>query len=253
MKMGANKISFIQKGAIEMVDGQGTHSFPFHTHESFMIGVILEGKADFRIGTQAKLLEKDMVYTVPSNVGISITPHTPIHYITLCIKGTLRQSFNAFKENFYDEEMGKGLVKCIHQWRNEEIEEREFIQSLIKCLGDAMPIEVEGMREDSHFVEQVAEYIRNHIEEPLKLDDLVEVAHVSKYYLVRAFTKKMGIGPIQYAQMCKLRFLRAHMMQCSEAELAYRLNFSSQGHMCTTFKKYMGITPKRYIKSVKEQ
>lgn len=250
--MNTNEISFIQRGDIEIIEGRGPHKFPFHTHESFMIGIILEGKADFRIGNQTKTLGKDEVYIVPSHVGISITPKSDIHYITVCIKGVYRYVLNGLYDVFYYIDIGVGLKSKIVAFINEEITEELFIQSIKDLVGPTIGLKNESVKR-TKWIEQIKMYIEMHLQEPIRLDDLAKMAYVSKYHLVREFKKEMGVGPIQYVQLCKLRFLRQNIIKYSEIELAYKLHFSSQGHMCTNFKRYMGITPKYYLACLKEQ
>ncbi len=38
--MKKNQASFYQRGFVEIVNGKEIHEFPYHTQESFLIGVI---------------------------------------------------------------------------------------------------------------------------------------------------------------------------------------------------------------------
>jgi len=71
-----NIITFYEKGAVEILHGKSTHSFPIHSHESFCIGVIKKGKVLFNINNSKKLLKENMVFIVPSNTGISINAYS---------------------------------------------------------------------------------------------------------------------------------------------------------------------------------
>lgn len=55
--MSKNKVSFFQRGSVEIVNGEGIHRFPYHTHESFLMGVIKSGEVRVIIKNMGKLLE----------------------------------------------------------------------------------------------------------------------------------------------------------------------------------------------------
>ncbi len=50
--MVKNKICFLQCGNVEIVEGSGKPYFPYHTHNSFIIGVILKGNTLFSINNR---------------------------------------------------------------------------------------------------------------------------------------------------------------------------------------------------------
>lgn len=249
--MKSNQVTFIQKGNIEIVEGRGTHQFPFHTHQSFMIGIILEGTADFKIGNEERTLKQNGMYLVPSNVGISIRPRTKIHYITVCIRGKGQHLLDGSYETYYVENRGMDFRENVKAFLNEQLDAQQFIECLQRQLGRARS--TEKNQDYYEWLSDVIDYIHTHIEEKLCLDDLAAMVYVSKYHLVRTFKKEMGIGPMQYMQMCRIRAIRENLKTKSEAELAYQLQFSNQGHLCTTFKKYMGITPKTYKENLTQQ
>lgn len=84
-----NKISFYLDGNIEIVIGAGLHKFPLHTHNSFMVGAVLEGCGEFYIDNKTSKLSKGDAYIVPSNTGIAINPISDFSYITICLKNEL--------------------------------------------------------------------------------------------------------------------------------------------------------------------
>lgn len=79
------------------------------------------------------------------------------------------------------------------------------------------------------------------------MDELARNSYVSKYHLIRTFKKEMGVTPKQYHQQCKVRKMKNMVFEDSQCDIAYELNFSTQSHMNSILKKYMGIPIGRYL------
>ena len=60
----------------------------------------------------------------------------------------------------------------------------------------------------------------------------------------------MGITPKQYHQQCKVRKIKNMVFENSQSDIAYALNFSTQSHMNSMFKKYMGISMGSYSSAI---
>lgn len=97
--------------------------------------------------------------------------------------------------------------------------------------------------------------IRAHIEEryaeDIKLADLATLVHWSPFYLLRAFRKEVGIPPHAYLESIRVRRAQDLLKNgLPIAEAAYATGFSSQSHLTTTFKRFIGVTPGQYAKEV---
>lgn len=94
----------------------------------------------------------------------------------------------------------------------------------------------------------VRRYIENHFKEDLTLDDLAEVAHVSKYYLAHTFSKEYGTSPINYLLSCRIRESLYLLTETglSLSEIARTLGFSSPSYFSQSFRRIQGISPMQY-------
>ena len=244
-----NKISFYKCNNIEIIIGAGMHEFPYHSHNSYMVGAVLEGCGEFCIGKELSMLNRNDVYIVPSNTGISIKPKKDFVYITVCFKNNLADIMNKYQvKKYYFNNLGHNLLNMANDFRGQLIDESAFINLLIK-LFDLKVLNV-SIQPKSTVIIKAMQYINDNCSEKFDLDILSEEVFLSKYYLVRLFRKEVGITPQQYYQQCKLRKLKKMAPIFSQKRIAYDLNFSTQSHMNSIFKKYMGITLKDYISSI---
>jgi len=103
-------------------------------------------------------------------------------------------------------------------------------------------------------INRVMDYIDRHINQPLDLKTIADVANFSPFHFHRVFTFLIGETPIDYIQ--RLRVERAawklrESEPLSITEIAYDCGFGSISLFSRTFKKYFGITPSRFIKEEK--
>lgn len=97
-------------------------------------------------------------------------------------------------------------------------------------------------------VAMVIEYIYAHIKERITVEDLAQYVELSASYLSRLFKEETGISISDYIREKKVE--RAQNLlkfsDYSPVDIANYLSFSSQSHFIQIFKKYVGMTPKKY-------
>lgn len=92
------------------------------------------------------------------------------------------------------------------------------------------------------------DYIYSNINRRITVDKLAEHTGLSPSYLSRLFKKELNISVSEY--ICEMKIEKAqHLLRYSDyslVDIANYLAFSSQSHFIQTFKKLVGITPKKY-------
>ncbi len=92
------------------------------------------------------------------------------------------------------------------------------------------------------------QYIRDHLDASLSLEELAEVANMSKYHFAKTFRHAVGIPPHQY--LVKLRVERAQSLLgagcLSVEDVASRVGYSDPAHFAEQFRKIVGVSPNRY-------
>lgn len=97
-------------------------------------------------------------------------------------------------------------------------------------------------------VRQVREYLQDHFHENVTLDRLSQIANLSPYHLNRVFSAEVGIPPHQY--QAQVRIARAKLMLMNGvpvAQVAINTGFADQSHFGRYFKRYMQVSPRRYL------
>jgi AraC-like DNA-binding protein len=99
-------------------------------------------------------------------------------------------------------------------------------------------------------LDRVKNYLSHHIDHDLTLDELADLANMSKFYLCRLFKKAYGMTPIQYHVSVRLEKAK-QMIQFTDQSLtliAEELGFQSIHAFSRTFRKWEGVSPSSYRK-----
>lgn len=95
---------------------------------------------------------------------------------------------------------------------------------------------------------RVFDFVEAHLDQPLTIEDLAEVADLSAYHFASMFRKTVGEAPHKF--VLRQRIERAMEMlrddRASVAEIALATGFSSQAHLTTRFSHFTGLTPAKY-------
>ncbi len=100
-------------------------------------------------------------------------------------------------------------------------------------------------------LQQVTEYIHEHLHQDLKLIELSAIAQLSPYYFLRLFKQRLGITPHQYILQCRIEKAK-HLLQQTQlsiADIALQTGFSDQSHMTRCLKQKLGMTPKQLLQA----
>ncbi len=103
-------------------------------------------------------------------------------------------------------------------------------------------------------VYQCVSYIRNHVNEPVTVDDVAKHVHRSGSYMMRRFKEELGIRIGAFITRCKLEEAKSLLTYSDKtlAEISSYLCFSNQSYFQNIFKKQYGITPMQYRKKTRK-
>lgn len=101
----------------------------------------------------------------------------------------------------------------------------------------------------------VRRYIDEHFKENLTLDLLARMTHVSKYYMVHAFSEEYGISPINYMIVRRIEEAKQLLKNDDYALslISRMLGFSSPSYFSQSFRKIVGMSPNEYRKAGKQK
>ncbi len=105
---------------------------------------------------------------------------------------------------------------------------------------------------NNHIIEAI-EYIDYHLNTSLNLDELAAILGYSKYHLAREFKKNVGYTIVTYVNLMRCNLAKIYLCQknCSVIEVAEKCGFNNAPHFSKTFRAYIGMSPRDYIKKSK--
>ncbi|MEK5467943.1 AraC family transcriptional regulator [Paenibacillus sp. FSL R7-0210] len=94
-------------------------------------------------------------------------------------------------------------------------------------------------------IKQVIAYIENHSSQPLRLDQLAEVSHFSKYHFTRIFTAFTGMTPMAFVTRKRIERAWALLTETNLTilEISGNCGFESVSALGVHFKRHFGCTP----------
>jgi AraC-like DNA-binding protein len=125
---------------------------------------------------------------------------------------------------------------------------------LLRCIGRLLAglaprpphVPARRARRLSDGVARVGAHLRAHAAESISLDELAEVAGLSKFYLLRGFRRAYGVTPHGYQRQLRLAHAwRAIADGQPLTRATYDAGFADQSHLTRQFAAQFGVTPAR--------
>lgn len=102
-------------------------------------------------------------------------------------------------------------------------------------------------------IDRVLRHIDLHLNRPLALNELAEMAGLSVWRFATVFRQQVGVAPHRY--ICRLRVERAQALMregISAAAAASEAGFYDQSHLSRHFKSMCGMTPGQYLSATRQ-
>lgn len=245
-----------------------------HSHPFSELFYVVNGQGTF--------LAEDTEFPVKRNDMVIINPHIqhtekslsgePLDYIVLGIEG-LSFSFekiaaaqtgasiqtapgtvckyNVSKTNVYAY-LNIMLEEITKQEEDYEAVCQNLLEVLLICMlrSGTLSVVPDNSRLLNRECTQIKNYLDANYSENITLDSLAALMHMNKYYLAHAFTKYVGLSPINYLLQKRIQEGKSLLESTSYsvAQISDMLGFSSQSYFSQAFRKATGMTPMQYRK-----
>ncbi|MBU3874918.1 AraC family transcriptional regulator [Faecalicatena sp. AGMB00832] len=240
--------------------------FPNHFHDYYVIGFVEGGKRhlwcrgkeyDLAAGDLILFNPRDNHYCAPINGEILDyrAVNIEIEVMQKAVKEITGKDFVPhFTQNVvYQSDITQSideLYGAILSQAPKLKREEAFFFLLEQVLQEyAEPFDEADVSEPNQQIKTLCDYMEEHFSENIILDDLLSMTNFGKSYLLRSFTKQVGVSPYRYLQNIRLkqakRFLEEGVAPIEAASMA---GFSDQSHFTNFFKEFIGLTPKQYQK-----
>jgi AraC-like DNA-binding protein len=100
-------------------------------------------------------------------------------------------------------------------------------------------------------VQRMQEYIEAHLERPITMSELANVAHYSLFHAARIFKEITGRSPFEYVRMRRLSAAALRLMhtQTRVIDVAFDFVFDSHEGFTRAFARQFGVAPSRLTKA----
>jgi len=137
------------------------------------------------------------------------------------------------------------IQKCEHLTSFEQITNLQY--HMIMQYTQAVE-ELRYNRNQSELVRNVASYIRHHLSDAIKTEDIADSLYMSRSHLSTRFKNETGMNLTEYIHYIKISEAK-HLLTHTDKNLliiSNYLGYSSQSHFTRTFKKMTGMSPIEY-------
>ncbi len=148
----------------------------------------------------------------------------------------------------------RGLLESIFYGLSGKKKETEGDYSVYLHLLMNVLMTSESTAGETDPFKKVVSYINEHFCEEISLNALAEMIHLSPYYFVRAFKKKVGMTPHQFLIETRIASAKYYLASTGIGivEVAQMAGFKDESAFCSSFKKRTGMTPLEYRNGIKQ-
>ncbi|MGL4610123.1 MAG: AraC family ligand binding domain-containing protein [Trueperaceae bacterium] len=242
------------------------HSFPPHTHDGYVIGLVEGGVEMFH-------REKELHVATPNKI-ILVNPnqlHTgyagvPEGWTYRTLYPSIEQMQKASESIFGKEHMpyfpyavldDTGLAKRLHHFhcaaeQGTRLEQdstfTDMLGVLVSCYADKT-LSLHTIGKEHKAVRVAQKFLEAHPTSEVSLESLANLTSLSSFHLLRVFKRDMGVSPHGYQIQQRIELAKKFLREGKKiAEVALETGFHDQSHMGLHFKRLVGVTPMQFVK-----
>lgn len=227
-------VGYLRDGWAEVIVCRGSAlSYPRHNHVSTLtLGLVLEGAVELVTDRGVRACRKNGLFALPPYVPHSLNARAPYTLVSLCVSKELAVRGGPGETR----EAAAALLRRALGWPEAE---RRLLEGLSVLSG-------EGEQREGPLA-SLRTRLEAEPELPCSLEDMATLAGMSKYHLIRAFRREVGLTPHQFQLQNRVRKgQRLLGGPATVAESAAAAGFCDQSHFDRQFKRLVGLTPAAY-------
>jgi AraC-like DNA-binding protein len=241
------------------------HAYTPHVHDTFAIGVVVEGAEAFRYrGARHVAPAGSLVAVNPGELHDGCAAVDGFAYRMLYPSVEMLQSLAeelsehpaglpAFGEAVTADPETAALLCRAHALMEAQSDKLAVDQALTAALGQMVrryariTLRHRPLGREAGPIQRARRQIDDLYMQDLTLESLAEEARLSRYHFLRAFRREVGVTP--HAYLTSRRIAAAKQLLAGEAalsEVALACGFYDQSHFSRSFKGTTGVTPGQY-------
>ncbi|WP_163712233.1 AraC family transcriptional regulator [Mangrovibacterium lignilyticum] len=250
-----------------------------HSHKNFELNFILSGSGKRIVGNNISSFEKDDLVLLGPNL-----PHcweilqTEDEEPPKCI--VIHFYENLISSDFFNKPELEEIVDLLKQAETgiffsgleiptikhllQELTQKEGLNSYIGLLQifslllscekrefiSKAPMKVSGFEQDFEQINKIYEYVFQHIQEEIKLQEVATLLNMAPGSFCRFFKKKTKLTFMEYVIKIRIGFAAKMLAETNKqvTEIGYDCGYNNLANFNHYFKKLMGKTPSEYRK-----
>lgn len=271
--------SLFSVGFYRITDIPSVQILPYHWHDEFEILYMTKGTAIFHLDDETiELKVGQAVFINGGRLHSGITGNgQPCSYDAIVFEPeALAGIYDRCIEYLNDIKMNKIIIKSVftgeNLWEQELLSNLKLISSCFSTRGYGYHLAVKGrllllfsiilangaytvnskgkspLTENIERLKKVFQYIQDHYQSKIMIDDLAAQLNMSKHYFCRFFKKLTGITPVNYINCYRIGRAAAliETTNISIMEAGLESGFDNFSYFIKTFKIFKNCTPSEY-------
>ena len=190
--------------------------------------------------------------TVYSRMLISCSQH----FIPDIVKPKLDSLLHLYRNPNIADEIGEIFKKVEAEYSNPD----DMSEEVFKCYTSMLFFlllrnpNLCSPQKDRHYIDYALEYMQSNFTKEITLSEIAERYFVSPEHFSRIFKQRTGFNFSEYLNILRLQKAEQMLKQLNTApmtEIAEACGFNDSNYFSLKFKKYFGVSPKRFQKSNK--
>ena len=126
-------------------------------------------------------------------------------------------------------------------------------QQIIAMVGISVDIDEDNeriLRKHSRLAD-VAQFVRDHLDQKISIAQLAELANLSVSQLERTFKTVLNVSPLQFVQKLRLEYAVKLLAipEMSVTQISLRCGYSDHSAFSRQFKQFTGMSPTQFRKT----
>lgn len=227
-----------------------------HHHTGYELHIIVNGYQIYKIGNYEYKVNGGEFLLIPPEIkhrAVGYAPKTSKISLTFefdkTLSVTVKPAPKAVTESIgYILDETKNRSRLSYQM----IENRifELLMTLLRHCGYSEETIIPDNTSEDARLSMAKQYIKDNIECNLKVAEVAAYCYLSTKQLTRLFYNAGDITPARYIQKQKIYLIEKLLADASMSlhDISERMNFTSEYHFNSFFKKYAGMPPGEYRK-----
>lgn len=232
------------------------HAYKSHVHNELSLGYILEGSTDLTLNDRTIHYRSGDGVLIPPLMTHRCAPKEIDHwaYVMLFVDPGYYSDVVSFSQaKKLKGNQARKIKGFIEQLLIEQIPDtlENILIELLLEFGEKDTEETAAFN-SSDIVKTIHDYILNHVDDDITLDDLQKVSGLNKFSIIRNFKKLYMTTPAAYHLQYRVAEAKRLLSEGADVfDICGELRFYDQAHLIREFKKMYGVTPGMYIEQLK--